>query len=679
MVRLEASGVERWCDRLLDAFLVLMATWTLVYHLCVVVRLGTTWAVALEVVALAVTGLLLRRLRRSPEELPPPAAGPTTPVSAAAVTRHHRLVVVTAVAAGCAALGTATNAPWVLVWVPWLVAARAGIAAAALRLGTSRPDPSGAPDAAGADSADEGDGGSGSRTALVVLLWTLAMAVASVLVRRPNPDDLFYLNYSQWVTAHGTFPIRDTLFSDLVYPMANWPPVASYDGLVGTLGRLTNAHAASVEYLAVPPIASALAVLALWRLLRAWRVQRVALVLSVALLFLAFDGTSAYATPGNLFVTRLWQGKVILLCVVVPLLLTHALRYVERPTRRRLVPLAVGGVAAVGLSTTAIFLVPLLAVGGMLPLVRSDRRRALEGFVAMAAYALGAGIVTVLIGGRSADDFGGRRLYRFDASWIGHQVFLSGLVALIGVLAVLLGALLLPHPAARLTTGVLVLFTGLVLVPGATELSYAAAGLGPTLWRLSWAITVAALVGVAVLRAGSALEQRLRDRPQRRWAIPGIGVLLLALLAVFGSPIWAADTTSEIRAPFHWQRSYSSRAVVSGILEATRPGDLVLAPDSISITLAVTTTDVKAVAPRDYYMHYLSGVPGFHYRARLALVHAVNDDIPADTPGLGRDLRVLGVDVACTSILDGRLFRRFRAAGYTPLLTTTYYRCLHKT
>ena len=72
--------------------------------------------------------------------------------------------------------------------------------------------------------------------------------------------------------------------------------------------------------------------LALWRLLRAWRGRPLWLALSMALLFLLLDGGSGYASPGTLFLTRLWQGKVILLCVVVPTLLVYALQIVEHPT-----------------------------------------------------------------------------------------------------------------------------------------------------------------------------------------------------------------------------------------------------------------------------------------------------------------------------------------------------------
>ena len=186
---------------------------------------------------------------------------------------------------------------------------------------------------------------------------------------RPNPDDLYYLNLSQWVAEHGSFPLRDTIFADLTYPMSNWPPVASYDALVGAAAHLLGTQAATIEYVVVTPLATALSVLALWRLLRAWRAPHLALTLSAALVFLLLDGTSSYATPGNLFLTRLWQGKIILLCLLVPLLLVYALRYVERPSRSTGAWLLLGGIASVALSTTAIFLTPLIALAGAAPLL----------------------------------------------------------------------------------------------------------------------------------------------------------------------------------------------------------------------------------------------------------------------------------------------------------------------
>lgn len=685
MVQPRDGSTATWTDRLLDGVVVLLATWTVVYHLCVLVRLGTTWAVALEVVCLGAVSVCLRRCRDRGAELEPRATSEESPRSAPG-RRTTGWALIAVVAAVVAAVGMATSAPWVLVWVPWLVAAAAGTTWAAKRLvgdpGSSAPNPP-APDPSGTRVAD-------GVTVAVVLSWTFGLAILAMWSLRPNPDDLFYLNLAQWVAAHGTFPVRDTLFGDLTYPMSNFPPVASYDGLVGTAAHLLGVHAGTVEYVVVPPLATGLSVLALWRLLRAWEVRRVALTLSVALTFLLFDGTSSYGSPGNLFATRLWQGKVILLCVLVPLMLVHALRYVDRPTRARALWLGACGVASVGLSTTAIFLTPIVALAAMVPLVVRSRSRAVIGFATLAGYALAAGVATKLLGGRSADDFGARRQYRFDGAWIGHEIFLTNFVALVGVLAVLVGALLIPHGSARVTTGVAVLMTGLVLVPGVTRASYDLAGLGPTLWRVSWGTTVAALVGVSTTRVVAWLTRWVSRNRGARWVgadgrgrravVEAVGSgTVIVLLAAFGPPIWAAETGTQWRQPFHWARTYSSRSVVQRILAVTRPGDVVLAPDAVSITLAVTTTDVKSVAPRDYYMYYLRRDPSFHYRDRLALVEMVNG-VEAWRPEVARRaLLTLHVRVVCVSTADPRGYAVIASSGYTPLLETGYYRCLQGT
>jgi len=661
----EAPGsTAAWSDRILDSLVLLLATWTVAYDVCVVLGWGTSFALALWVVFLAATLIGLRSRVFAAD--PSPDAPETRPIERAQSADPDRILLrITLAGAVVAAVSVAVSAPWGLVWVPWFVATGCGLlwAAGRLRRRADRDLPS--------------PSTGGRWTSLGVLAWAVGLALFSMWTLRGNPDDLFYLNVSQWVAGHGEFPVKDTLFSNLVYPMANWPPVASYEGLIGVAARLTDARAPTVEYVVVTPVATFLAVLALWRLLRAWRVRPLFWVLSTALVFLLFDGTSSYATPGNLFLTRLWQGKVVLLCVVVPVLLVSALRYVERPTRDRLPPLVLGGIAAVGLTTTGLFLAPVIAAASMAPLALRDRARALTGFLALALYPLATLVLTVVMGGRSADDFGARRLYRFDASWVGNQLLLTELVGFVVVLAMLLGVLLVPHPQARLTTGLLVLVSGYVFIPGAMRASYDLTGLGPTLWRLSWGATIAALVGVLAAHGGGRVLRRIpRLAGRRRLAAAVSCGVTMALLAAFGPPLWSADTGTQLKPPFHWQRSYSSRIVVAHILDATRPGDLVLAPDPISITLAVTSTDVKAVAPRRYYMGYLRDAPSFRYPERLRLVDYVNDQVPADTAGIADDLDLLGVDVACVTAHDSERFDVIAAAGFRPLLTSTYYRCL---
>ena len=100
----------------------------------------------------------------------------------------------------------------------------------------------------------------------------------------------------------------------------------------------------------------------------------VALALTAALVFLAFDAAH-HMTFGAFFANRMWQGKVLLLSLGVPLLFALLHDYVDRPDRRRLALLFAAGVAAVGLSTTGIFLVPVIAGGSLLTLLLRRPRR----------------------------------------------------------------------------------------------------------------------------------------------------------------------------------------------------------------------------------------------------------------------------------------------------------------
>lgn len=643
-----------WCDRALDAVAAVLATWTLAYHLCLLLRLGTTAALGITAVGLAAGVFLERRTRGGTAPVAAPAG-----CSAARPSRvsDRVLVRVLAGAALVAALATAANALWVLVWVPWLLAAVAGAGLAVRRVGDPVPGTVGRSARAG------------GLTALVVGGWALGLAALAACLLRGNPDDLYYLNLSQWVATHGTFPLRDTLYADLVYPMSNWPPTASYDALVGTAARLAGVRAGSVEYLVVPPLVTALSVLALWRLLRAWRVERVPYALSVALLFLLFDGSLGYGAPGSLFVSRLWQGKIVLLCLVVPLILARSVNFAERPSRRGAAGLAVTGAAAVGLSTTALFLVPVLALAGAAPLARRAPRWAAAGFLATSAYALAGVAVTLAVGGRSADQFGQRRLYRFDPSWIGHQIFLTGPLTVATVAAVLLAAVLIPHPAARVTSALLVLATGLVLTPGVVPLLFRVTGLGPTLWRLSWGCAIAALVGVGAV----VLSRWLGPRLPQRWPVGVAGLLVPVCLVVLGEPVWAAGGATWTD-PTHWKRSDAELATTRTVLDRSAPGDIVLAPDPLAITIAVTTTTVKTVTPRDYYMAYLRDRTGFHYRARLRLAHYANEG-PWHPRAVRRALDIVDVRTVCLSEDDAARGTALDGTRYAPIPTPFGYQC----
>ncbi|MGH3496128.1 MAG: DUF6077 domain-containing protein, partial [Nocardioidaceae bacterium] len=579
---------------------------------------------------------------------------------------------------GAAALLMAFGAWFPLVTAAWWLAGVPATVWAARRVWSPRPHPSSGhiagrtpDDPDDREDRSDSDGLTRSRvvenrSALVALAWGLAMAASTVFMLRPNPDDVYYVNLSQWVAAHGVFPLRDTIFANLVYPMTSWPPMASYDALAGSLAHLLGTRAAFVDYIVLPPVTALLSVLALWRLLRVWRVTAVSTALSAALVFLLLDGVSS-SSPGNLFVTRLFQGKIVFMCLMVPLLLVYALRYVERPTRARAGWLLVAGVAAVGVTTSAMFLTPLIAAAGVAPLLRRSRRLALLGFAAMSAYPLAAGVVTKAVGGRSGDDFL-FRFQRYDPSWFGHTIFDYGVPAVIVVAAVLLGILLVPNPRARVTTGVLVLFMGVTFIPGVTQLSFDLIGLGPTLLRVSWIVSMAALVGVLVTWWTGRFA-----RPAMKVAGP---LALVVLLGAFGAPLWAGARPASLAAPFHYQRAASQVQMAEKLISRSRPGAVVLAPQELSITVTVLTTRIHTLVPRAYIMANLHHDPRFHYNRRQALNTFATGYLGWRPAAIKRDLHLLGVDTVCLPADRPARLRAVRRYGYRKPLRTSVYTCL---
>ena len=100
-------------------------------------------------------------------------------------------------------------------------------------------------------------------------------------------------------------------------------------------------------------------------------------------------------------------------------------------------------------------------------------------------------------------------------------------------------------PVVGLLIGVAVVLVGLTFVPGFTRLTYDLVGLGPTLWRLTWVLTLGAFVGAG---ASWVTGRLLRTRRRRRTAIAaGTRVLVHDdLLATGGTAGTMAQLVEEL-------------------------------------------------------------------------------------------------------------------------------------
>jgi hypothetical protein len=648
-----STRAARLTDCILDFFVLAVGAWTVVYHACLVLDVASAGAlIAWAILLIPCAWLAFGRHDTQPRAaLPPTEPWP-----------RRRLALVLGWYTIAAATGSAIYAfaetRWAFVWLVLLLTAAAGTGLAFLR-------------AAGRVRLDLADDNARAWPgALITFAWAGALAVFSLFLVRPSPDDTQYVHLSTWIAEHGEFPLRDTLFSAQVFPAIIYPPLSSFEALIGAVAAALGASAPGVTYLFVTPLATVLGVLSLWRLLRTWQAPMVGLALSTALVFLLM-AAQEHRRLGTLFVGRIWQGKIVLLVVLVALLFVLLQTYSRRPAWRQGVLLAAAGAAAVGLTSSGTFLVPVLAAGCLAPLALRSARQAAGGFVAASGYPLGSLAVTAVIGSRRAgEDFASDVV----AGELARLALGSGLFAFIAVGAALLGPLLIPSRRAGLMAAATVLVVVILYAPPVPPLIWELTGIGTVLWRLVWLVPVAALLGIT---ATSVLG---RGRQPLLRAVPA--VLLCAALIVWGTPVWDFGTVESTPS---WKRSPESLTAARRILARAEPGDVVLAPQAIAQTLVIISADVSTVSPRVFYTLALEDVPEAHVRERLLLQSVLEPAIVAAMTtvpeGLGDDeiahaLRLVSVDVACVETRKNASLRAVEAAGYSPSFSVSGLTCL---
>lgn len=508
--------------------------------------------------------------------------------------------------------------------------------------------------------------------ALVALVVASGVAVLSTVLVRPDWDDVFYVGRATWTADHGAVPTGDFLFSDGQWPAVYYvmPDFTALDALQGGLAWATGTAAGSVVYRWFVPAAAFATVWALWRLLRTWRARRPLVGLLLALVMLLWGGY-AHATFGNLSLVRIWQGKAVFVCVLVPFLWSVLATVWDaaddrRAVRSGLVVAAACGVAGVGLSQTAVFVVPLTAVAAAVPLlVRRQLWLAVALVSAASAAPVAAGLTAYLAPG-GVDNVWQAGL---TTPWsvvvaslpVGAVVLVAGLVLVAGW----------RWPAVRALPGdgqrclaVAVVVGALCTVPPLFRLVETATGGDVIAYRVAWVLPVPALVGLLGSLPG-------------RWLASGTAVGAAVVLVVVGLPLWSPDNSARIDRVGAWKVRDPVDLDVARWIVDQQPRTY-LAGNWLAATTAVVSSGPRPVGNRLDYLEHLSQVDGARADQRILLQKF------ADGPG-GRSrealpaarqaLDDLDVALACVAWDDNLTRELFETAGFAPALTAGPWGC----
>jgi hypothetical protein len=195
-------------------------------------------------------------------------------------------------------------------------------------------------------------------------LWCLALlgAYITLILRFPNSDDSLYVHIA---ASAADRPYLEIVAKDTIHN-AGFPPmvayrVHSYELLAGVISLISGIPAIKVIHLGLAGFAGLLTPLAWARLLRLLDPRRWFWMVVVVFCWYLFDGTTPYSPAMHAF-ARLFQGKAILLTVGIPLIAAYGIRLSLRPSWKRFLMLMAVQIAGIGLSSTGIWICPVVAL-----------------------------------------------------------------------------------------------------------------------------------------------------------------------------------------------------------------------------------------------------------------------------------------------------------------------------
>jgi hypothetical protein len=482
-------------------------------------------------------------------------------------------------------------------------------------------------------------------------LWALAAAGAllALLAIRPSGDDALIVNLAVTAADH---PGQPLLRHDGIFGIEGMPiqfpfyRVHSIELLAGAISWLTGIAAIHVMHLALPVVGGLLVVLAHAELFRR--------IMPRQWLPATLTTLIAYVTMGNDWPSYGFSSLVLLqvprsicFCVALPLVVAYALDYSRDPTRRNWLRLAAVQVAAIGLSSTALFVAPLLAWITLAASARrglgSFSRGALASLWVIVMLLAWAGDMRHVVAGLQRQATVALVDDRAAMAMMLDRVFGTGRVALVTSFSVLFAFTVPRSRRARRLLVVLPLAWLFVFANPFWARWLTTELMDPVLFaRAAWVLPVPVLMGVTFLA------------PSRWWG-PRWGSLagLIGILA-YGVVVPSHTTLSNavgthlgLSATKTPAQDYEAAAFV---VEHSPPGFPVLAPSDVATWISTFHDHPPLFTSRAFYHRFLVaqlGAESANRRAAAAQRFAEKAPDVDDADDLHRFLRSARIGAMC--------------------------------
>ena len=368
---------------------------------------------------------------------------------------------------------------------------------------------------------------------LFILSAAVVIAVSYTLVsHRPTQDDTLYLFF-------GLLPL-DQPHQAIMSWSGTSRILVSYPTIEAVVSYWTGVNFLQVYYLVIPALAAMLSVFAYYGLFQRIGGGYAGTLTLMTIIILILWGDES-RSPGNFAFATFGIGKAMFYAVVCPYLVSSAIGVLTRRPGSNL-RLAVASISGIGLTQSAIVLVPLFFTGLILAtwLVYREppkRARYLPFLVGLGAFlALGAGLVAYLgkIPTTNPPDSSLREAL--------DVVFGDGLRGPLGIASVGLLPLLAQNSARH--KAVITLCVALMLVALNPVVVHLAGQIVWSLtWRLQWLLLLAATTATGIFLAADFIS---RGKPSLRLLLCALG---LAGFAMLGQTTFSPSNNNRLGIP----------------------------------------------------------------------------------------------------------------------------------
>jgi hypothetical protein len=202
---------------------------------------------------------------------------------------------------------------------------------------------------------------------LVLLLCGIWGGILSLICHRPDLDDSHYIPNVVYYLEHPSAPMG----FDIHYLESEGKPLISYflqtslpfEYSQGVAAYISRIPFLTVYYMLAPALFGFLIPLVWFYVISRFSFPPWTAIIGALFvcLFLILMGEK-HDSYGNLAFNRIFQGKIVLYNIGVPVFTAFTLDFFQSPSVRRWVYLLVTSVAVIGLSSSATFMIPLLSI-----------------------------------------------------------------------------------------------------------------------------------------------------------------------------------------------------------------------------------------------------------------------------------------------------------------------------